>query len=237
MRNKRNGCSRTETLTKKAEKRQCRANCQTLEIPRVLAMWPVLCARSAMAIPHYPLSLSGAGWLRRVSSRAPLPFLAAALPTVPCRNLSIAAGGGSAADVGVATTAAAAAATAAAAAAAAAATVAAPLARRGPFASVTPSDLAAFAAILGGTERVITDPAALAPLNTDWMNKYHGQSTVCLEPSSTQEVAALLAHCHARRLAVVPQGGNTGLVGGATPVFDEVILSLRRMRKVGLHWL
>ena len=44
-----------------------------------------------------------------------------------------------------------------------------------------------------------------------------------------------MRYCNERLLAVVPQGGNTGLVGGSVPVFDEVVLSLNRMNKVA-HW-
>ena len=64
------------------------------------------------------------------------------------------------------------------------------------------------------------------------MRKYEGQSRCVLRPRETAEVAAILKHCHARGLAVVPQGGNTGLVGGATPVFDEIVLSTARMTDI-----
>lgn len=67
---------------------------------------------------------------------------------------------------------------------------------------------------------------------SDWLHKYHGTSRLALRPTTTQQVASLLAHCAGRRLAVVPQGGNTGLVGGSVPVFDEVVLSLGAMNKV-----
>lgn len=66
----------------------------------------------------------------------------------------------------------------------------------------------------------------------DWMMKYAGACPLVLRPRNTAEVSAVLAHCHERRLAVVPQGGNTGLVGGSVPVFDEVVLSLSRMNTV-----
>ena len=64
------------------------------------------------------------------------------------------------------------------------------------------------------------------------MGKYHGAARVALRPRSTAQVSAVLAHCSARRLAVVPQGGNTGLVGGSVPVFDEVVLSTSAMNKI-----
>ena len=51
-------------------------------------------------------------------------------------------------------------------------------------------------------------------------------------PKSVEEVSEILKYCNERKLAVCPQGGNTGLVGGSVPVFDEVILSTRRMNEV-----
>ena len=53
-----------------------------------------------------------------------------------------------------------------------------------------------------------------------------------LRPKTTEEVSALLKYCNERRLAVVPQGGNTGLVGGSVPCYDEVVVSTDRMNKI-----
>lgn len=53
-----------------------------------------------------------------------------------------------------------------------------------------------------------------------------------LQPKSTEEVSALLKYCNDRNIAVCPQGGNTGLVGGSVPVFDEVVLSLGQMNNI-----
>lgn len=64
------------------------------------------------------------------------------------------------------------------------------------------------------------------------MGKYEGTSRLALKPHTTEQVSAILQHCNARRLAVVPQGGNTGLVGGSVPVFDEVVLSTAAMNQV-----
>ena len=102
------------------------------------------------------------------------------------------------------------------------------------FATLTDADLSAFRAILGA-DGVRTDIDELAAVSTDWMKKFKGRASVLLRPSSTAEVAAVLRHCHERGLAVVPQGGNTGLVGGSVPVFDEVVLSLSRMSRI-LHF-
>jgi hypothetical protein len=93
------------------------------------------------------------------------------------------------------------------------------------FNVVTEADLARFRDILGSASGVVTDAAELAAFNEDWIRKYRGASRVALKPKTTQQVSQILAHCNQRRLAVVPQGGNTGLVGGSVPVFDEVVLS------------
>eukprot|EP00898_Chlorokybus_atmophyticus_P006004 jgi/Chlat1/6404/Chrsp45S05914 len=83
-----------------------------------------------------------------------------------------------------------------------------------------------------GDSGVITDADELSPFNNDWMNKYHGKSQIALRPKTTEQVSEIIAHCSRRRLAVVPQGGNTGLVGGSVPVFDEVILSTSGMDSI-----
>lgn len=104
------------------------------------------------------------------------------------------------------------------------------------FASVTAEDVAFFKEVLGesGVIDGVSAPAEddIAPYNEDWMRKYRGQSRLVLRPATTEQVSRVLAHCNARRLAVVPQGGNTGLVGGSVPVFDEVVLSMARMKDV-----
>ncbi|KXZ53063.1 hypothetical protein GPECTOR_8g57 [Gonium pectorale] len=69
----------------------------------------------------------------------------------------------------------------------------------------------------------------------DWQKKYVGRSRVALKPRTTEQVSELLRYCSSRRLAVVPQGGNTGLVGGSVPVFDEVVISTAAMNRV-LHF-
>ena len=59
-----------------------------------------------------------------------------------------------------------------------------------------------------------------------------GSSKIVLRPKTTEEVSAVVSYCHGRGLAIVPQGGNTGLVGGSVPVFDEVIISTQLMNKI-----
>ena len=106
------------------------------------------------------------------------------------------------------------------------------------FAKLTAEHVQAFKDIVGGGSAIIdgvTDSAAASDLegfNTDWMRKYRGHAQVVVKPGSTAEVSKLLAYCNERTLAVVPQGGNTGLVGGSVPVFDEVVVSMARMDRV-----
>ena len=68
--------------------------------------------------------------------------------------------------------------------------------------------------------------------NKDWTGHYHGSSNLVLRPKTTSEVASILQYCHENYISVVPQGGNTGLCGGATPLNDEIILSLEHMNAI-----
>ncbi|KAF8332344.1 putative DLD2-D-lactate dehydrogenase [Cantharellus anzutake] len=72
----------------------------------------------------------------------------------------------------------------------------------------------------------------LVPFNHDWLEKYIGKSKCVLKPRSTEEVSKIMKHCYERRIAIVPQGGNTGLVGGGVPTDNEVILNLGNMNNV-----
>ncbi|KAF0908906.1 hypothetical protein E2562_030205 [Oryza meyeriana var. granulata] len=94
--------------------------------------------------------------------------------------------------------------------------------QRNPAYSVlNPDDVSYFKSILGESG-VVQDEDRVAVANVDWMGKYKGASQLLLLPKSTTEVSKILSYCNSRRLAVVPQGGNTGLVGGSVPVYDEV---------------
>ena len=53
-----------------------------------------------------------------------------------------------------------------------------------------------------------------------------------LKPRTTDEVSTILKFCNENRLAVCPQSGNTGLVGGSVPVFDEIVISMKFMNKI-----
>eukprot|EP01018_Ginkgo_biloba_P020945 Gb_12081 [translate_table: standard] len=96
------------------------------------------------------------------------------------------------------------------------------------FSMIEPGDVLCFQKMLG-EKGVIQDKDELAAANVDWMGKYRGASQLLLRPRNTEEVSQVLKYCNSRHLAVVPQGGNTGLVGGSVPVFDEVIINLGLM--------
>ncbi len=73
------------------------------------------------------------------------------------------------------------------------------------------------------------------PFVTEWRDKFVGKTPLVLLPKSTEEVAQVLAYCSQHQIAVVPQGGNTGLVGGGIPGLEgssEILLSTKRMRSI-----
>jgi len=85
-----------------------------------------------------------------------------------------------------------------------------------------------------GPKAAITDRAEVEPWLTDWRGKFHGEAQAILSPASTEEVAEIVKLAAGHRVPLVPQGGNTGMVAGATPPADgtALILSLRRMNRL-----
>ncbi|MEX5717962.1 FAD-binding oxidoreductase [Geodermatophilus maliterrae] len=85
-----------------------------------------------------------------------------------------------------------------------------------------------------GPAGVVDDPAGMSGYLTDWRHAYSGTAAAVVRPGSTAEVAAVVALCRGSGVAVVPQGGNTGLCGGAVPDSSgrQVVLSLTRMRRI-----
>jgi D-lactate dehydrogenase (cytochrome) len=100
-----------------------------------------------------------------------------------------------------------------------------------PPAKLSPELIARFGAIVGD-KYAVTDAADVAPYVTEDRNLFHGYSPLVLRPGSTAEVAAICRLATETHTALVPQGGNTGLVGGQTPYGGEVMVSMRRMDKV-----
>src|SRR5258708_21347624 len=85
-----------------------------------------------------------------------------------------------------------------------------------------------------GERGVLTDPADTAPYCEDWRRLYHGHTPAVLRPAMVEEVAAAVRLCAERGVAIVPQGGNTSMVGGAAVSEDgsEIVLRLSRMKRV-----
>jgi FAD/FMN-containing dehydrogenase len=72
-------------------------------------------------------------------------------------------------------------------------------------------------------------PADIDPYTIDWTRKFRGTTPLVVRPKTTDELARVLFACHRYGIKVVPQGGNTGMVGGSTPRQGEVVISLSRM--------
>ncbi|MES2494960.1 MAG: FAD-binding oxidoreductase [Pseudomonadota bacterium] len=96
-----------------------------------------------------------------------------------------------------------------------------------------PALLDRLAALLG-PQGFVTDPDLVTPWLTDWRGRYHGASAALLAPASTAQVAEIVRLAAEARVALVPQGGNTGTVGGATPPPDgsALLVSLRRINRI-----
>lgn len=90
------------------------------------------------------------------------------------------------------------------------------------------------ATTLLGSRGVITDANDIAPWLDDWRGRVHGRSVAILAPANTDEVASIVRLAGEYAVPLVPQGGNTGMVAGATPPADgsALILSLRRMNRI-----
>ncbi|KAK2749531.1 hypothetical protein FQN55_003228 [Onygenales sp. PD_40] len=110
--------------------------------------------------------------------------------------------------------------------------------KRNPnFSELTNEHVEYFKHLLGTPSAVIdgftTDAADdIEPFNRDWMKKYRGHTRLVLKPQDAKEMSEVLKYCNENKLAVVPQGGNTGLVGGGVPVFDEIVISTARMNNI-----
>jgi FAD/FMN-containing dehydrogenase len=87
-----------------------------------------------------------------------------------------------------------------------------------------------------GDAHVLTDADLRAGYETDWTRRWAGTALAVVRPGSTDEVARVLAACHAAGVAVIPQGGNTGLVGGSVPRAasprPQIVISLLRLRGI-----
>src|ERR1700683_2651913 len=94
-----------------------------------------------------------------------------------------------------------------------------------------PALVARFAAIVG-EKFAITDPDLQAPYLVEMRNMFQGHTPVVLRPSSVAEVAAIMKLANDTATPIVPQGGNTGLLGGQIPLRNEIVLSLNRLDRI-----
>lgn len=89
-----------------------------------------------------------------------------------------------------------------------------------------------------GHRHVLTDFAQMQPYLTDWRGRYTGKALCVIRPATTDELACVVKHCATAGVALVPQGGNTGLVGGGVPVPDnqtsrpQALISLTRLNRI-----
>lgn len=85
-----------------------------------------------------------------------------------------------------------------------------------------------------GASNVLVDAGDMAPFLTDWRGRYTGRARAVVRPGSAQQLSDLMARCYEAGIPMVPQGGNTGLCGGATPRDggDEVVISLGRLNRI-----
>ncbi len=85
-----------------------------------------------------------------------------------------------------------------------------------------------------GSAQVLTDASDVAPFLTDWRGRYQGRALAVVRPGTTEEVAAVVRLCAEGRVPIVPQGGNTGQCGGATPdgTGNAIVLSLARLSRI-----
>lgn len=83
-----------------------------------------------------------------------------------------------------------------------------------------------------GAEHLLDDPEVTARYRRDWTGRFQGPPTPVARPADTAEVAGIVALCRDHGVAIVPQGGNTGLVGGSVPLAGELLLSTERLAGV-----
>jgi len=86
---------------------------------------------------------------------------------------------------------------------------------------------------LAGDGGATSDPDILRPHLREWRDKFHGQTPLMVMPKTREQAAAIVAYCNKHKVALVPQGGNTGLVGGGIPGLEgrgQILFSTKRMR-------
>jgi len=100
------------------------------------------------------------------------------------------------------------------------------------MADLVPTELIDELRLAVGVDHVLVGDDLCAGFSRDWTGRFIGRAAAVVRPGSTAEVATVLKACHDASVAVVPQGGNTGLVGGSVPLNGEVVLSLTRLANI-----
>lgn len=96
---------------------------------------------------------------------------------------------------------------------------------------ISNEDIANFQTLIGA-ENVLVCEDEVSGFVVDVTKKYKGIGSIVLTPTTTEHVSECLKYCNERMIAVVPQGGNTGLVGGSVPLHDEVVISTKKMNNI-----
>jgi FAD/FMN-containing dehydrogenase len=94
------------------------------------------------------------------------------------------------------------------------------------------TDLMELLGAVVGPAHVVVEPEVMASYGIDWTGRFRGRPSAVVRPGDSAQVAAVVAVCKEAGVALVPQGGNTGLVGGGVPLAGEIVLSLRRLAGV-----
>ncbi len=105
-------------------------------------------------------------------------------------------------------------------------------ARRATMSAMHHAALVADLVSIVGPDHVLTDPELRAGFEADWTGRYRGDATAVVRPAGPEQVAEVVRACRAARVPIVPQGGNTGLVGGGIPRDGAVLLSLRHLTAI-----
>ncbi|CAG8546908.1 1603_t:CDS:10 [Dentiscutata erythropus] len=108
--------------------------------------------------------------------------------------------------------------------------------KRNPnFKNLSQDDISYFQSILPSNALTIENDSNqddLTPYNVDWLRIHRGKSKLVAKPKTTAQVSNIVKYCNEKKLAIVPQGGNTGLVGGGIPIFDEIIISTKNLNQI-----
>ncbi len=105
--------------------------------------------------------------------------------------------------------------------------------RTAPAARAIDPDLARALVDVVGGPHLLTEPDVVASYSLDWTGRFRGSTPAVVRPGSAAEVAEVVALCRRHGTAIVPQGGNTGMVGGGVPLHGELVMSLRRLDLAG----